>query len=260
MHVVCADYDLRDHRGGREGALGRSRALGLVSKMGSGMRVRFVFAALISGVIAIASSARAEDRAEAEKCANAAEESQGLHHDGKLMRAREQLLVCARPSCPAIIRKDCADWLVEVERNLPSIVVRAVDGNGKDLADVRVSVDGNVVAERLDGRPLSIDPGEHAIRYESPGAAPVMEKILVRQGETNRLVSVSLSSAKDRRPTATASSGSVPAYWFVGGAGVVLAGVGAALWLSGTGDHSSMESGCARTQSCSQSDVDSANT
>ncbi|HVH41339.1 MAG TPA: hypothetical protein VM925_03320, partial [Labilithrix sp.] len=135
----------------------------------------------------------------------------------------------------------------------------------KDVTAVRVLIDGDLVAEKLDGRPVAVDPGEHSFKYETAGAAPVTETVLIRQGETNRLVSVAFARApagstappnhEERRRSAIPTTS-----WILGGVGVALGGLGAALWISGTSDHSSLESGCAPTRSCSQADVDSAQT
>lgn len=205
--------------------------------------------------------ALAQGANDADTCANAAEESQPLRKKGQLTLAREKLLVCARPVCPAFVRNDCTTWLAEVERGLPSVVVSATDDKGKDLTAVKVSVDGKVVLEKLDGRAFPVDPGEHTFTFETDGAAPVTEKVLVREGETNRPVPVKLLSGKKAPDDGgeKKSTGGVPVTSLIlGGAGIVAVGVGAVFWASGKGAHDSMESGCAKVHSCSQSDVDSA--
>src|SRR5687767_4739055 len=87
------------------------------------------------GPILTADQARADEK-ENEVCASAAEEAQGLQREGKLTQAREKLVLCARASCPAFIRKDCTGWLTEVDKSMPSIVVRATDANSRDVAGV----------------------------------------------------------------------------------------------------------------------------
>lgn len=233
--------------------------------------LRLACAVAVAGVTSTtAGAARGQGATDAEECVSAAEESQPLRTDGKLTAAREKLLVCARPGCPDFVRADCTRWLAEVENVLPSVVFRVVDDKGKDVTDVRVLVDGKVIAEKLDGRPVAVDPGEHVFTYEAPGLAPVSERLLVRQGEANRLVSVSMGPPASARaaappaepPAPTEESGAkIPlASWVLGGAGLVSLGVGAVFLASGKGDHSDMESGCAKTRSCSQSEVDSAKT
>lgn len=212
--------------------------------------------------------AQGASAAEMDACVNAAEESQPLRSAGKLGRAREKLLVCARPVCPAAVRSDCAKWLADVEAVTPTIVMRVTDANGKDLTEVRVIVDGAVIAERLDGRPVTIDPGEHTFTYESAGQKPLTEKLLIRQGERGRLVSASFGPADAKAAGTTGGDGAtqprrewggIPTIsWVLGGVGLVGVGVGVGMWASGTSAHGEMESGCARTQSCLQAEVDSA--
>jgi len=229
--------------------------------------------AVLLATLSAAPPARAQGApaSEVDACANAAEESQPLRTAGKLTRAREKILVCARPVCPAAIRSDCAKWLAEVDAVMPTIVLRVVDPAGKDLTQVRVSVDGAVLTDKLDGRPISIDPGEHTFTFESAGHKPLTEKLLIRQGEKVRLVSASFAPVSDKpagnaRTTDGATEprrewGGIPTIsWVLGGVGLVGVGVGVGMWASGTSDHSEMKSGCARTQSCLQADVDSAET
>lgn len=241
------------------------------------MAPRRLLSALIGAALVAAPLANAQAApTDSEVCASAAEEAQNLKKDGKLTAAREKLIVCARPVCPAFVKNDCTKWLDDVEKSLPSVVIKAVDGKGKDLTQVRVTVDGTVVTNKLDGRAILVDPGEHQVKYESEGAAPVTDTVLVRQGEVNRILSVTFGAAAPAAPAAPppgpaapqpeperpASGGkSVPtASWILGGAGLVAVGVGAVFWASGKGDHSDMESGCAKTQTCPKEDVDAAKT
>ena len=51
----------------------------------------------------------------------------------------------------------------DVERRLPSIVVRATDGH-HDVVDGKVYLDKELVQDRVDGRRIELDPGPHIIR------------------------------------------------------------------------------------------------
>src|SRR5512140_3224423 len=85
-----------------------------------------------------ASRARAGDKAE---CAAASEEAQRLQKLGKLVEAQKQLLVCTRSVCPAVVRQDCEAWLPSLEAMIPSLVVAARDEDGRDLVDLKVTLD-----------------------------------------------------------------------------------------------------------------------
>jgi hypothetical protein len=153
----------------------------------------------ITLTLAIARPAAAEDKV---ACARAGEKAQRLRSDGKMIAARAELLACARDTCPAVIRSDCAQWLAEVEASTPTIVVRARDGAGRDLRDVRVTIDGALVASTLDGRAVPLDPGAHAVRYEHGAYAPIDEPVIIAAGEKNRLLSVTFAP-----PAAAAPNG-----------------------------------------------------
>ena len=45
------------------------------------------------------------------------------------------------------------------------MAVHARDAKGEDLTEVRLTIDGETVAERLDGRALTLDPGTHTFRF-----------------------------------------------------------------------------------------------
>jgi hypothetical protein len=142
--------------------------------------------------LAFSGRALADDK---QDCIAASEAGQDKKLRGSLREAREQLLVCARDVCPMVVRQDCTAWLTEIITALPSVVVGARDPRGQDLVDVTVSVDGTVVASRLDGKPIDVDPGVHTFRYALPtGAAPVEERVVIRQGERNRTLTVNFGA------------------------------------------------------------------
>ncbi|WP_437760705.1 hypothetical protein [Sorangium sp. So ce1389] len=127
-------------------------------------------------------------------CAAAYERAQGLRRDGKLIAAREALIACSQPTCPAAAVADCGPWLAEVEKSLPSVVIAAREAGGRERLDVRVLVDGRLLAATLDGKALPVDPGPHTFRYEPAGGPAVEERVLIREGEKNRAITVILGA------------------------------------------------------------------
>jgi hypothetical protein len=124
-------------------------------------------------------------------CSAAYEQGQILQRTGELLAAREKLIACASDTCPAVLRGDCARWLSDVDAATPSIVIAAHGASGEDVLDVRVLVDGRVVATHLGARGIPLDPGEHALRFERAGARPIERRILLREGEKERAIDVS---------------------------------------------------------------------
>src|SRR5277367_5329759 len=127
-------------------------------------------------------------------CVSEHESAQLRRRDGKLRDARAALLTCSRAVCPAAIRADCGDWLAEVERSVPTVVIAARSPRGDETAG-RVLMDGAVFAKQLDGQPLEVDPGPHVFRFEIPPYEPVEQHIVIRTGEKNRELLVTLGGA-----------------------------------------------------------------
>ena len=181
---------------------------------------RLAIAALLLAA-ATAGEARADD---ADTCATASEQGQELRDQGKLRAALELFVQCAAATCPAIVRNDCAPWVTQVQAKLPTVAFRARDGEGHDITDVRVSVDGEEIAGKLDGRALTMDPGTHTFRFNKAGEPEVTRTLLLREGEKGRLVDVVIGAA----PPPASGGFSVPvAGWVLGG--LSLAGFGAGI-------------------------------
>src|SRR5271163_1557459 len=85
-----------------------------------------------------AAHADADDRSEKKACIAASEDAQQLKLDGKLTQARQRLFACARAECPAVVRQDCAQWIAQVNAELPTVVLGARDAEGRDLIEARV--------------------------------------------------------------------------------------------------------------------------
>jgi hypothetical protein len=151
-------------------------------------------AAAIAWAPLLAPSTARADEASRNACLQAYEGSQENRKAEALRSARQQLLVCASDSCPPIVRTDCIRWLAEVEAALPTIVLEA-RGAGGPLFDVTVSLDGAPLVHQLDGRPIEIDPGLHTLTFEHAGSPNQEQKVIVREGEKNRLVSADWTPA-----------------------------------------------------------------
>src|SRR6187402_3583264 len=81
----------------------------------------------------------AADPAKAE-CFARHEEAQVARRQGHLLEARAWLRQCSSATCIGIVRADCIEWLAEVERAIPSVVITA-RARGADLVDVKVIID-----------------------------------------------------------------------------------------------------------------------
>jgi hypothetical protein len=48
-------------------------------------------------------------------CVVAHESAQQMRHRNEMDQSREQLIICADPTCPALVREDCRTWLSEID-------------------------------------------------------------------------------------------------------------------------------------------------
>jgi hypothetical protein len=198
--------------------------------------------------------ARAEN---VESCISASTTGQEQRKAGHLFDAAQQFASCSRAECPAIIRRECARWADEVDVMMPTIVFAATDAQGGDQSDVRVIVDGRKLLDRLDGRPLPLDPGAHTVRYERAGVLAATREIDARVGEKNRIISVRLEVA----PTpghdqgAAVSAPVPPLAWVLGGVAVAGLGLATLFDVSAIHDADTLRGSCAPR--CAPSDVDS---
>lgn len=220
-----------------------------------------------------ATAAPADEPEETPKleCLHRHEDSQLERRQGKLLAARTALLACSRADCPAAVRADCVDWLEEVNHSIPSVVITARD-RGIDVAEVKVFLDGELVAARLTGGALEADPGQHRFRFESAGGPVVERGVLMSEGVRNRPVDVefappppSPSSPPSPSPSPTLAAENPPSWSLASHpirrsdalfAGVAIAGLGTAALLGGLALHerAALEQSCAPF--CNDADLD----
>jgi hypothetical protein len=128
-------------------------------------------------------------------CVAAAEGAQQLRGDGDLLQARGVLRRCADEACPALIRKDCTTWFVEVTEAIPSVIFTAQVGD-QSVFDVSVSEAGKPLTEQLDGNPIEVNPGIHAFVFERAGLPTIEKRSIVAQHEKGKNLSVAWPSPR----------------------------------------------------------------
>lgn len=234
-------------------------------------RRRLLCAVVLAGAVVIPVDARGQRRTNGtlDACIEASESAQRERARGRLRNAREATAGCLDDRCPTAIRRDCGVLAAELERLVPSIVVRVRAPDGSDVPGASISIDGTRAAEAVDGRARDIDPGPHDIVVAADGFAPARSRIVVEEGIRSRLVELRLersttsaaTSASDRASAASGSAGSRPtsATWIASGA---LAGLGfggltvfAGFALSADADFRRLRDTCGT--SCPQDDGDS---
>jgi hypothetical protein len=237
------------------------------------MRRRLLGGVAAATALAIAlPSAPAHAADDKQQCVEGYEQSQHLRRDGKLRAAHERLVVCSNRACPQATQLDCTRWLAEVEQAQPTIVVSAKGPGGQEIAGVRVLVDGEVAAERLDGRAIDVDPGLRRVRAESADGRVLEQNVLFREGEKLRAIEFSFPPASPppaAAPVVVGGPGPKPsrepggwspplASYLLGGAGLAAVVVGTYLDVSGKDQETNLKDTCA--PNCSHSSVEAMRT
>jgi hypothetical protein len=225
---------------------------------------RVWFAATTAGaLVLVAPAARGAGNTQpTTTCSDAYVRGQELKQRHALLGARDQLLVCARPPCPSAFQPECAEWLAAVQKAIPSIVIAARGANGHDIADAQLYVDGHLLAERLDGKSVELDPGPHALRVTTRAGASVTADVVLNEGEKDRVVVLEFTASEpDARPATAGTiapspaevrpaspNGGAPVLAYVS-AGFALAagGVGTYFGLSGVSERSHCTPHCSDT-------------
>jgi hypothetical protein len=206
---------------------------------------------LVAAATVVSQSARADDN---KACIDASESAVALKMADKLLRAREQLSVCASSRCPSAVKNSCQQRLADVGRAIPSLVLSATDAAGNDLTAVTLSIDGVAYSSRLSGTAIELDPGEHELRLEAVDQPPAVKRFVLRQGERGRRESVVIGSplpARSPTPSPTvdlvsthAGNTQRAAGWTVAGVGVAGLAAGSVSGLLAISAHSSYETHC----------------
>jgi hypothetical protein len=193
------------------------------------MKVLCVAALSLVAASLVASAAHADPKAACVEASSKAQRMRGAH---QLLEARDQLRVCAAAACPAVVQSDCATWLEEVERAIPTVVLSAKDGAGNDVFDVTVSVDGAPLAGKLDGSALAMNPGPHTFHFVRADGTTTDRQVLVQEGQKAIAVEARLGAIVAPAPKTT------PAVGTAGGAASATGGA-----ASGTGAGASGAAG-----------------
>jgi hypothetical protein len=184
-------------------------------------------------------------------CLAAHEAALSLRSQKKPHAALEQFVSCSRTECPAVVRKECIDQAAQVEKDTPTVALEAHDDDGKDTTAVKVSVDGSVIADKLTGAAVDVEPGEHVFRFERADGKSIEQRVLVVEGEKNRKVVGDFASLvpkpigpnpADPKPR---ESKPIPVLAYVAG-GVAIAALGSfgIFALSGKSSEKNLASSC----------------
>jgi hypothetical protein len=207
-----------------------------------------------------------------EQCVDANSQAQKLRRESRLEAARQALVSCSDPACPPMVRSDCTTRLDEVQKAQPTLVIDVKNRAGDDLTDVKVTVDGQPFAAKLDGTATAIDPGPHTITFEAAGFESVTKTLVVKETEKDRRERVVLRRAAAASDSGGGSAPSLPdepppdeershglgtQRWLgiaVAGAGVAGVAVGSVFGLMASSEWNAQRSACGSASSCPDHD------
>jgi hypothetical protein len=141
-----------------------------------------------------------------DQCSASSQESQGLLRDGKLVAARDKLRVCVAESCSPAIREDCNTRLAEVESAIPTVALDVKGADGRELSNVKVTVDGTLLVEHLTGTPLAVDPGPHTFSFDAGSGGASSKQAFIVEGRKAQVVTAVLPAAGPTRSEAAKES------------------------------------------------------
>jgi hypothetical protein len=223
----------------------------------------FCRSALIGVALAMASHAAADpsrkaDKADKKACFNAHEQGQLAKANRKLLKAEESFAVCAAEGCPGVVREECGKWLADLQAAIPTVVPTAVDSAGHDTTECVVTVDGQPLSDRLDGRSFKVDPGEHLFRFVLADGTSIEQKHVLSEGDVRRRITADFASLPKigpvhKAPVAPLSRPVPVATWILGGVGVVALGSFAFFAVSGKSKENDLKDHCA--PNCPDADV-----
>jgi hypothetical protein len=225
-----------------------SDARSLVATEGSPL-VRCAASLLVALAIVVLGSekrATADPGDAKEACRAGYEQGQVDRSRGHLRAAATEFRACSGLDCAPFMRSDCTRWIDEVAADMPSLVVVARSPEGQDLADARVFVDGEPQSDRTAGMGFEVDPGPHVLRVEARGAETTAVQVVVRVGDKERRVEVTLPPIAATEPTARPLW---PAYAF---SGLAIVGLGTFATFAILGYSTQQD----RAQHCSPSCTD----
>ncbi len=138
------------------------------------------------------------------------ERAQDARLSGQLLSARVLLRECSAAACPALVSRDCVQWLSEVEQQIPSVIFRAAK-DGQDVVGLHVREGDQLLTESLTGSALELNPGPHHFVAELPGFPAQDAMYVLQAGDKARVVHFDFTSPRAAPPLAVSPPPPAPA-------------------------------------------------
>jgi hypothetical protein len=157
-------------------------------------------AAAVVALLTAAGTASADRRSERpdQVCQRAYRSATDLEKGGQLIEARGQLEICAQSSCGRFLEHACTLGLDRLESDTPTVIPVVLDADGEPVAEVRVTMDGELLTDEVNGLALAIDPGVHQFTVAVGDDRPVARRLVISEGRRNRKIVFRLQAAGSR--------------------------------------------------------------
>jgi len=199
------------------------------------------FLALIASLVLAPRTLHAEPD---KRCLAEYESGQRTRLAGDLLAARRSFIICAQATCPEIVNTDCAQWIRELDEQIPTVTAAARWSDGQDVATARVLIDGSVVAKQLDGKPIAVNPGRHRIAIEARGKR-VERTFVASAGERSRVIRLTLERVEVREPETKGPTALDVVPWVLAGVSVAALIGFTVLAVKGNDDVEELRETCA---------------
>lgn len=134
----------------------------------------------------------------------AAEEDEQAEH---LLEAEALFLECSKPVCATILREECAARAARLASDIPTVIPIVTDDTGEAVVDVRVTMDGVLLTQKLDASAIAVDPGTHRFSFATERGVFATQTVQVLRGQRNRRLCASASGGGRARLDAAVACG-----------------------------------------------------
>jgi hypothetical protein len=173
-----------------------------IPRRSAGIRIRWRRASPVAIALTIwASSSVCAGAPSENTCSSAVSAAQQLKGAGDFAAARVRLAACVSAGCPRELQ-ECARQLAAIDQDTPTIVVEARDEANDYVTEARATMDGAPLVDRLDGKEILVNPGEHRLTLDAPGFRKAETAFVARESEKRRRVVVFLIAANTAVSTA----------------------------------------------------------
>jgi len=147
---------------------------------------------------------------------------------------------------------------MQLSTRMPSLAFGVLDHAGTEVVDAALLLDGRALPV-APGLAVEMDPGVHEVEARGPRDTRATARFVAHEGERSRKIELRLSAPVLATPAPAPRSHPLPlAPMAVGGAGLILTGLGVGFVVAGATSYGNLKDTCA--PSCTDDVVDSART